>query len=256
MKINFIGIKTILSREAQRALRVSIQSLIAPLISAILYITIFGQIVGSKISFVSGKYSYLEFVFPGILTLNVITASFSQASFSIYYQKFTRHIQETLVAPLSSFDIIVGYVLGSLFRSLVICAGIYAIAIFFGVASISHFWQFLFYIIFISILFSFLGMIAGIWAESWEQVSIFEIFIITPLTFLGGMFTSLDMIAPKFQPLMKLNPFFYFIDGVRYSMIGAQESNPWIRFAIVLVFVILSGSWAYLLFARGYKIRP
>lgn len=255
MNINFIGIRTISSREAQRALRTTTQSLIAPWTSAFLYILIFGQIIGSRVSFVEGKFSYLEFVFPGILTLNLINSSFSQASFSIYYQKFTHHIQEMLVSPLSNLDIILGYISGSLFRSITITIGIYAIAIAFKIASISHFWQFLFYAIAIAVLFSLLGIMSGLWADSWEQVSMFEVFIITPLTFLGGMFTSIDMISPKFQAIVKVNPFFYFIDGVRYSMLGIQESDPITRFVLVVGLLVLAMIWVAVLFKRGYKLK-
>lgn len=255
MKINFIGIRTICSREAQRTLRTSIQSLAAPWTSAFLYILIFGQIIGSRVSFVDGKFSYLEFVFPGILTLNLINSSFSQASFSIFYQRFASHIQEMLVSPLSNTDIITGYIFGSLFRSVTITIGIYAIAIAFKIASISHFWQFLFYAIAIAVLFSLLGIVSGLWADTWEQVSMFEIFIITPLTFLGGMFTSLSMISPKFQPIIKFNPFFYFIDGVRYSMIGIQESNPTTRFILVVGLLVSAMIWVAVLFKRGYKLK-
>lgn len=255
MKINFIGISTIFSREIQRALRTATQSLVAPWVSAFLYILIFGQIIGSRVTFFEGKFSYLEFVFPGILTLNLITSSFSQASFSMFYQRFTHHVEEMLVSPLSNFDIILGYIGGSLFRSLTITCGVYAIAIAFGVASISHFWQFAFYAVGIAVLFSILGIISGLWADSWEQVSMFEVFIITPLTFLGGMFTSIDMISEKFQGFIKVNPFFYFIDGVRYSMIGVQESNPLVRFIIVISLLFLAMVWVGVLFKRGYKLK-
>ena len=124
MQINLIGLATIFQREAQRTLRVWIQSLMAPWISSLLYILVFGQIIGSRVSFFDGKISYIEFVFPGILTLNIINAAFSHAAFSVYFQRFTRHIEESLVAPLSSFDIVSGFVLGSLFRSLILAFGV------------------------------------------------------------------------------------------------------------------------------------
>ncbi len=108
----------------------------------------------------------------------------------------------------------------------------------------------------ISVSFSFLGLINGIWAEGWEQLSVIDIFIITPLSFLGGMFTSLDMIAPKFHWLIRINPIFYFIDAIRYSMIDVQETNPWTRFFITFGFLIILGFCARQLFSRGYKIKP
>ncbi|MCH9632270.1 MAG: Inner membrane transport permease YadH [Chlamydiae bacterium] len=255
MNINLIGIWTIIVREVQRTLRMSIQSLIAPWISALLYITIFGQIIGSRVTFFNGKLSYLEFVFPGILTLNLIMACFTHSSFSIYYQRFSRHIEESLAAPLSNFELIAGFVIGAIFRGILLCLGIYAIAVAFGIANVSHFWQLLFYVLSIAILFALLGIVGGLWAEGWEQVTSFEVFIITPLTFLGGMFTSLDMISLRFQTVFKLNPFFYFIDGIRYSMIDVQESNPWTRFILVISLIIVIATWVGILFKRGYKLK-
>ncbi len=255
MSINYIGVGTIITREVQRTLRMSIQSLIAPWISALLYITIFGQIIGSRVTFFEGKLTYIEFVFPGILTLNLLTACFTHTSFSIYYQRFARHIEESLAAPLSNFDLILGFVVGALFRGVLLCLGIYAIAIAFGIANISHFWQLLFYVTAIAVLFALFGLIGGLWAESWEQVTSFEVFIITPLTFLGGMFTSINMIAPRFQTVFRMNPFFYFIDGIRYSMINVQESNPWTRFILVISLIIFVGACVGILFKRGYKLK-
>lgn len=255
MHLNLIGISTILSREAQRTLRIWIQTLAAPWISAFLYIIIFGKIIGSKVTFLDGQLSYLEFVFPGVLTLNIITASFSHSAFSLFYQRFTRHIEESLSAPLTNFDLIVGYVLGSLFRALLLAIGVYLIAVLFQIAHISHFWQLLFYVGSISILFSLFGIIGGLLANSFEQVDSFIIFIVTPLTFLGGMFTSLDMISPRFQTLFTINPFFYFIDGLRYSMIGVQQSNPWTRFTLVLGLIIALATIVSILFHRGYRLK-
>lgn len=255
MNINFIGISTLFSREAQRTLRIWIQTLASPWISALLYITIFGKIIGSRVTFFNGQLSYLEFVFPGVLTLNIITASFSHSAFSLFYQRFTRHIEESLIAPLTNFDLIIGYVLGSLFRALLLSTGIYLIAVLFQIAGISHVWQLLFYVCSISILFSLIGILGGLFANSFEQVDSFIVFIVTPLTFLGGMFTSLDMISPRFQTIFKINPFFYFLDGLRYSMIGIQESNPWTRFILVLSLIFLTATIVGTLFHKGYKLK-
>lgn len=256
MKINWIGIKTLFRRECIRFFRTSIQSLFGPWTSAVLYILIFGKIIGSKVTFFNGQFSYLEFVFPGVLALNLMIGGFRQATFSFYLQRFTGCIEEMLVAPLSNFDILTGYVLGALARSLTIGAGIYLIAVAFHIGAIVHFWIFLLYSVMIAMSFAFLGLINGIWSEGWEQLSIIDIFVITPLTFLGGMFTSIDMIAPKFHWLIRINPMFYFIDAIRYSMIGVQETNPWTRFFVTFGFLVFTGIWARQLFSSGYKIKP
>ncbi|MCH9634175.1 MAG: Inner membrane transport permease YadH [Chlamydiae bacterium] len=256
MNLNFIGIKTIAKRECIKFLRTSIQSLCGPWLNALLYIFIFGKVIGSRVTFFNGQYSYLEFVFPGVLTLNIIIGAYRQASFSLYLQRFTRGIEEALIAPLSSLDIILGYLLGGLLRSLTIGLGTYLIAVAFGISRVVHIWDFLIYSALIALIFSYAGLLFGLWSESWEQLGIFDIFVITPLTFLGGLFTSLDMIAPRFHWLVKINPFFYFIDAIRYSMIGVQESSRWTCFIVILSTLVIVSIWTGQLFSRGYKIKP
>lgn len=256
MKINLIGIQTIAKRECIKFYTTSIQSLFGPWLNALLYIFIFGKIIGSRVTFFNGQFSYLEFVFPGVLALNLIIGAFRQSSFSLYLQRFTKGVEEILVAPLSNSDIITGYVIGAVLRSITIGIGIYIIAIAFGIGKILYFWHFLMYAILISMIFGFVGLIIALWAEGWEQLSVLDIFVITPLTFLGGLFTSMDMIAPKYHWLIRINPFFYFIDAIRYSMIGVQASNPWTRFILILSTLLVVAVWTRLLFSRGYKIKP
>lgn len=256
MNLNFIGIQTIAKRECIKFLSTAIQSLVGPWLNALLYIFIFGKVIGSRVTFFEGQFSYLEFVFPGVLALNIIIGAFRQSTFSLYLQRFHRGIEEILVAPLSNFDLITGFVLGALARSLTIGIGTYIIAIVFGIGEIQYFWNFLMYAILIALIFSFSGLLIALWAEGWEQLSIVDIFVITPLTFLGGLFTSIDMIAPKFHWLIRINPFFYFIDAIRYSIIGVQESNPWLRFSIIVAILLIVALWTRHLFSRGYKIKP
>lgn len=255
MKINLIGIWTIICREAYRTIkRVMLEAFIGPWISAILYILVFGHIIGSKVTFFDGTVNYIEFVFPGILTFNIMVSAFSTAS-ALFYQRFMSHIEESLISPLSTFDLVVGNGLSSLFRCSVLSIGTYIIAIAFGIAGISHITELFIYFFLIAILFALLGLIAGLWAKTWEQVYLFDIFIVTPLSFLGGMFTSMDMIAPKFQPIVRLNPIFYFIDGIRYSMINIQESTATARFTVVSVLIVIVAIIVSILFNRGYRIK-
>lgn len=256
MQINFIGIKTIARRECIKFLTTSVQSLAGPWLSALLYILIFGKIIGSRVTFYEGRFSYLAFVFPGVLALNIIVGAFRQSTFSLYFQRFSGAIEEALVAPLSTFDLMTGYIIGAITRGLVIGSGIYLIAVAFNIGRILFFGQFIIYAVLIALTFGFFGLIVALWAESWEQLSIFDIFIITPLSFLGGLFTSMDMIAVKYQWLIRVNPFFYYIDAIRYSMIGIQESNPWVRLSMTTGILMVSMIWASALFARGYKLKP
>lgn len=252
--MNTIGLYTFVMREINRFLRVAIQTLVSPWINALLYIFVFGFVVGTRIDTIAGV-SYIEFVMPGILMLNLISSSFSQTSSSIYFQRFVRYIEEILTAPLSYIEIIAGYVIAGVVRGFVVGFGIYAIAFLFGAAQIVSIPLFLVYSIGVSLVFSFLGLLVGLWAESFEQLSILNTFIITPLTFLGGIFNSIHMLPESLQGVMLFNPFFYFVDGLRYAMIGVSESNLYIGMAMMAGLIIVLTTVTYVLFKRGWKIR-
>src|SRR3989344_4083073 len=252
--MNYIGLKTFTFREIERFLRTSVQTILSPLISAALYILIFGVVVGARIDLIAGV-KYIDFVLPGIVMLNLINSSFSQTAFSLYFQRFARHIEEVLTAPISYLEMIVGYVVGAVARSVVVGIGIYILAVFFSAATISHFWLFLFYAISVSVIFALLGLLIRHWSDSFEQLSLLNTFLITPLTFLGGVFNSIYMLPEGMQIYVRLNPFFYFVDGFRYSMIGVSESNIWIGIAIILGLILFFGSIVWYLFKIGWRIR-
>ncbi len=252
--MNIIGLKTIIIREVERFLRTYIQSLVSPWISALLYILVFGVIVGKRIDLIAGV-TYIDFVLPGILMLNLITAAFSQTSFSLYFQRFARHIEEILVSPLSYLEMVIGMVVAGVVRGMVTGVGVYAIAIFFTGATIAHFGLFLFYAIAVSIIFSLVGLIIALWANNFEQLSILSTFVIMPLTFLGGVFNSIHMLPEKAQLFVLFNPFFYFVDGLRYSMIGVQEGNMWVGMGIIMGLIVGFGGFVWYLFHRGWRLR-
>ncbi|MBI2023608.1 ABC transporter permease [Candidatus Giovannonibacteria bacterium] len=252
--MNLIGIQAFIERETERMFRLGTQVLFSPWISALLYILIFGRIVGARIGEISGV-PYIDFVVPGLLMMNISQAAFGHASSALYFNRFLGNITEIITAPLSYFEIMIGFLASSLVRVLVIGGGVYAIALFFTTASIEHFWLFLFYIFSISIVFALAGLIVGLWAEHFEHLAIPGTFIIIPLTFLGGLFNSIHMLPAKLQIFAKLNPFFYFIDGLRYSMIGVSESNRLIGVLLLLFLILLLGSIVWVLFKNGYKLR-
>lgn len=252
--MNWIGLQTLVEREIQRFARVWIQTLVSPWINAILYIFIFGFVVGSRIDTIAGV-EYIKFVLPGIVMMNLIASSFSQTSSSLYFQRFAKHIEEVLVAPLSNFEIVTGYMIAGLIRGFVVGLGVYAIAIVFGAASLVHPGWFIFYSMSVATIFSFLGLIVALWAESFEQLTILNTFIITPLTFLGGVFNSINMLPEKAQMIVRFNPFFYFVDGLRYSMVGIRESDPLVGMMIISSLIVFFGGVVWYLFAKGWKIR-
>jgi len=251
---NPIGVRTFIVRESQRFIRMPIQTLVTPWISALLYIFIFGLVVGPRIELIAGV-RYIDFVLPGILMMNIMTAAFSQSSGSLFMHRIFRNIEEILVAPLSHFEMIVGYVVGGIIRGLIVGIGIYVIAIFFSAANVAHLGAFLFYLVSISIVFSLVGILVGLWARHFEQLAILATFVITPLSFLGGMFNSIHMLPAPLQKVTILNPFFYFIDGIRFSMIGISESNILVGVILIIFLIISLGIFVEYLFRIGWRLR-
>lgn len=249
-----IPLYTFISREVQRFSRVAIQTLISPWINAVLYIFIFGFVVGTQIDTIAGI-PYIMFVLPGIVMMNVISSAFSHTSSSLYFQRFTKHIEEILVAPISNIEMIFGYVLAGVIRALVVGAGIFAIAVFFDAAQILHVGWFLVYLIGVSMVFAFLGLLVALWAKNFEQLSLLNTFVITPFTFLGGMFNSITMLPEAVQTVVRWNPFFYFVNGLRYAMTGVTEASLFLGLGVILLFIVAFGSTTLYLFHIGWRIR-
>lgn len=252
--MNIIGLKTLILQEIQRFSRVWIQSLISPWINALLYILIFGVIVGSRIDTIAGV-SYIDFVLPGIVMMNLISASFMQGAFGLYFKRFAKHIEEILVAPFSHFEMLLAFVTAGIFRGLLVGLGVYVIALFFTTATIAHIGLFVLYSIAVSLIFSFIGLIIGMWASDFEKLSVLQTFVITPLTFLGGVFNSITMLPEKAQTIVKFNPFFYFVDGLRYSMVGIREGSAIIGWGVIVGLIVFFGGLSWYLFRIGWKIR-
>ena len=252
--INWIGLFTFVRRGVKRTFRVAIQTLVAPVISAALYIFIFGTVIGSRIQEVAGV-PYISFVFPGILMLSIINASFSSSSSSLYFMRFTRGIEEILIAPFSYVEMILGLILESVARALMVAFLILLVGLMFGAVSLVNPIGFVLYISGISAIFAMLGIIIALWAESFEQLQMLNTFFITPMTYLGGIFYSITMLPELAAKITRFNPFFYFADGVRSSMIGISEADPTIVGVVIVSLVIGFGLVVFLLFRNGWKIR-
>jgi len=252
--INWIGMYTMIRREVMRTFRVVVQTLMAPVISATLYIFIFGVVIGGTIDTIVGK-PYITFVFPGILMLSVINAAFSSSSSSFYFARFTRSVEELLVAPLSYLEIIIGYMLGAITRSIIVAILIVIVGVLFGAVTLEHPLLFLFYIMAVSGIFSLLGLLVGLWAKNFEQLSVLNTFLITPLTYLGGIFYSVTMLPSTAAFITHINPFFYFVDGIRYSMIGVSESNMVVGITVITGLILVLGGLVFYLFKIGWRVR-
>jgi len=254
MVINWIGLWTIIRREIQRLLRVPIQAFIAPWISALMFIFIFGYVVGPRIASIGG-HKYLEFVLPGILMMNIVNAAFLQATSQVYFQRFMKYVEEALVAPLSYVEMIIGTLAAVVFRTLSTAFGILVVAAIFGGVKVVSIPEFVFWVLCVSLIFGLLGMAVGLWAKNFEQLTVLNIFFITPLSFVGGVFNTVSMLPPWLKWLAWGNPFFYFINGLRHSMIGFNEAPEplGIALSVTLLVVLSVGVWR--LFSIGYGLR-
>jgi len=253
--MNRIGFYAMVRKEMQRMLRIPGQTILSPLISASLYIFIFGFVIGSKIEEIGGV-PYITFVFPGILMLNIIGSSFAHTSSSVYFARFVKSIEELLVSPLTYMEIVLGFVSGGVARALIVAFGVLLIGLLFGAVTLASLPLFIFYVVALSIIFSLLGILVGLWAQSFEQHGAINTFVITPLTYLGGIFYSITMLPEALKTVTLLNPFFYFADGIRSSMIGVSEADTTIGL-VIIVGLILSLGWLVLhLFHIGWRIRP
>lgn len=252
--MNWIGLNTLIKQEISRFFRVAIQTLITPWISSILYIYVFGSILGSRIRTIE-DIRYIEFVLPGILMMNVLTSAFSQSSSSVYFQRFMHNIEEMLVAPLSHMEMIIGYLFGSIARAGVIGIGILIIGLTFNAVKLYNLPLFLFYVIGVSIIFGLLGILIGLWSDNFEQLNLLNTFVLMPLSFIGGIFNSASMLPPSLRTLIFFNPLFYFIDGVRYSMTGFHETNIEVGMSIIVITAVVLFVIVQHLFAKGWRIR-
>jgi ABC-2 type transport system permease protein len=254
MGINWIGLYTMVRREVSRMARIPIQAFVAPWISALLFIFIFGSVVGGRISQIGG-HRYLEFVLPGVLMLNIVNASFIQASTAIYFSRFIKFVEEMLVAPLSYVEMIIGSLSVVVLRSTITGIGILLMGIGFGATHIESWPMFLFWIVSVSTVFGLLGLIIGLWSKSFEQLNMPVVFLLTPLSMVGGVFNTISMLPARLHWLAYANPFFYFINGIRGAMIGFNEAPPGLGVGLTLLLLAVLGVTVWRLYSKGYGLR-
>ncbi|HEY2068587.1 MAG TPA: ABC transporter permease [Rhizomicrobium sp.] len=256
MTINWIGLWTIIRREWSRVMRVPIQAFLAPWISALLFIFIFGYVVGGRMPATQG-HKYIQFVLPGVLMLNVVNAAFLQSTSQIYFQRFLRYIEETLVSPLSYVEMIVGSIAMTIVRAVVTSLGILVIGLLFGATQVSNIAEFLFWIIGVAVIFGLLGIIVGLWAKNFEQLTMLNVFFITPLSMVGGVFNTVSMLPGWLKWIAWANPFFYFVNGLRHSMIGFADGADVVPIGVgvTLGLMVVMGLTVWRLFSVGYGLR-
>ena len=252
--MNYYGVKAIFLHEMNRMRRTLFQSLISPLISTSLYFVVFGSAIGSRITEVDGI-PYGSFIVPGMIMLTLLTQSISNSSFGIFFPKFTGTIYELLAAPISSFEIILGFVGAAATKSLIIGFVIIATAGMFVDLSISHPFIMIFFLILTSVTFSLFGFIIGFWADNFEKLQLIPILVITPLVFLGGSFYSIDMLPIFWQNISLFNPVLYLVSGFRWSFYEIADVSIYTSLFTILVMLITCIIIISISFAKGYKIK-
>src|SRR5216117_4293578 len=252
--MNVPAMRAIYRFEMARTGRTLMQSIISPVISTSLYFVVFGAAIGSRISEIGGI-SYGAFIVPGLIMLSLLTQSISNASFGIYFPRFTGTIYELLSAPVSYLEIVVSYVGAAATKSIILGVIILATAGLFVPLQIAHpLWMVLFLVL-TSVTFSLLGFIIGIWADGFEKLQVVPLLIITPLTFLGGSFYSVDMLPPFWQTVTLFNPVVYLISGFRWSFYGIVDVCVGVSLAMTIVFLAISLAIVAWIFKTGYRLK-
>ena len=240
--------------EMARARRTWLQSLVTPVITTALYFVVFGSAIGSRMSEIGGV-AYGAFIVPGLIMLSIFTQSLSNASFGIYFPKFTGTIYELLSAPISAFEIVVAYVGAAATKSVILALIILATAGFFVPLEIQHPLWMLAFLLLTALAFSLFGFILGIWADGFEQLQFVPMLVITPLTFLGGAFYSIEMLPPFWRSVSLFNPVVYLISGFRWSFYGQGDVSVTISLLMTLGFLVICIGLVWWIFRTGYRLK-
>lgn len=252
--MNLYAIRAIYQFEMNRWIRTIVQSVAAPVISTSLYFVVFGAVIGARMMAVDGV-SYGAFIVPGLLMLSILTESISNGSFGIYMPKFAGTIYEVLSAPISAAEMVIGYVGAAASKSMVLGLVILATARIFVPYEINHPFVMLAFLALTSITFSLFGFLIGIWADGWEKLSIIPTLVITPLTFLGGSFYSIDMLPGVWKTIALFNPVVYLVSGFRWSFYGVSDVGVGVSLAATLGFLISCLATVTWIFSTGWRLK-
>jgi ABC-2 type transport system permease protein len=245
---------TILVKEVLRFSRIWLQTIVPPVITTALYFVIFGNLIGSQISDMDG-HRYIDFITPGLIMMTVITNSYANVVSSFYGSKFQGNIAEMLVSPTPNWIILAGFISGGVARGIAVGIAVTLISLFFSDLSIQHLFVTATVVVMTSILFSLAGLINAVFAKSFDDISIVPTFVLTPLTYLGGVFYSIAMLPPFWQNVSLLNPVLYMVNGFRFGILGTSDMSIWLSYGVILGFIVLLGGFSLYLLNKGIGTR-
>jgi len=249
-----LGLRTLLEKEIRRFLRVPGQTLLSPIVTTTLYFVVFGYSLGSRLADVEGV-PYVRFIAPGLVALGVISNAYLNTASSLFVMKLQGTMVDLLVTPLTHAEVLGGFVAAAVLRGLLVGGVMWLVAGAFSGLAVAHPLFALAMVLLAAVAFASLGFMTAVWASSFEQINFIPTFIITPLTFLGGVFYSVTMLSPGLRALTLANPVFYMVDGLRYGLLGISDAPPVVGLTILLGLAVGAVGGAYAMLASGYKLR-
>ncbi|WP_027711248.1 ABC transporter permease [Dickeya chrysanthemi] len=254
MGLYWVALQSIWIKEVNRFARIWIQTLVPPVITMSLYFIIFGNLIGNRIGEMGG-FSYMQFIVPGLIMMSVITNAYANVASSFFSAKFQRNIEELLVAPVPTHIIIAGYVGGGVARGICVGVLVTAVSLFFVPLQVHAWWMVVVTLLLTAMLFSLAGLVNAVFAKTFDDISLIPTFVLTPLTYLGGVFYSLSLLSPFWQTVSKLNPIVYMISGFRFGFLGIHDVPLPLTLMVLLAFIVVFYGLSWWLIERGRGLR-
>jgi ABC-2 type transport system permease protein len=254
LREQYVAYSTIVVREVRRFTRIWIQTILPAMITTALYFIIFGNLIGRKIGDMEG-YQYIDYIVPGLILMSIITNSYANVVSSFYSAKFQKNIEEMLVSPIPNYIILLGFISGGVARGLSCGVAVTIVATFFSSSGVEHIPVVLSIAVLTAILFSLAGFINAVFAKSFDDISIIPTFVLTPLTYLGGIFYTISVLPEFWQNVSLVNPILYMVNAFRYGVLGASDINIVTSYVIILAFIVVLFSFSLYLLEKGHGIR-
>ncbi|KAA0071867.1 ABC transporter permease [Rhodanobacter sp. T12-5] len=252
---NLVALNTLVRREIARIMRIWTQTLIPPAITMTLYFVIFGKLIGSRIGNIAGGFTYMQYIVPGLVMMSIITNSYGNISSSFFGAKFSRAVEEMLVSPMPNWVILLGYVAGAVARGLVVGILVLLIALFFTSLHVMHPLITFASVLLGATIFSLAGFVNAVYAKKFDDIALVPTFILTPLTYLGGVFYSVNMLGEPWQAISRANPILYMVNAFRFGVLGISDVNVGVAFVVMIGFVVALSIVALQLLKRGVGLR-